>query len=79
MQTMTITDFKAHALRRIGQVAASKEPLTITRRGLPVVEIVPWIPKTGGNSFGMLAGSLLHEDDIVSPAVADSGTFEACR
>lgn len=78
MQTLTVTDFKAHALRRISQVAASKEPITITRRGLPVVEIVPWKPKTGENSFGMLAGSLLHEVDIVSPA-ADSGTFEACR
>ena len=78
MQTMTITDFKAHALRRIGQVAASKEPLTITRRGLPVVEIVPWKPKAGGSSFGMLAGSLLHEGDIVSPA-AEVSTFEACR
>ena len=78
MHTMTITDFKAHALREIGQVAASKEPITITRRGLPVVEIVPWKPKTGGNSFGMLAGSLLHEGDIVSP-VADPSVFEACR
>lgn len=78
MRTMTVTDFKAHALRKIGQVSASKEPLTITRRGFPVVEIIPWNPKTGEDSFGMLAGSLLHEGDIVSPA-ADSGAFEACR
>ncbi len=78
MQTMTITAFKAHALRRIGQVAASKEPITITRRGLPVVEIVPWKPKTSENPFGKLAGSVLYEEDIVSPA-ADSGTFEACK
>lgn len=78
MQTMTITDFKAHALRKIGQVAASKEPITITRRGLPVVQLVPWKPNAGGNSFGMLAGSLRHEGDIVSPAI-ESGTFEACR
>jgi prevent-host-death family protein len=78
MQTMTITDFKAHALRKIGQVAASKEPITITRRGLPVVEIIPWKPQTRENSFGMLAGSLLHEGDIVSPA-AETHAFEACR
>jgi len=78
MQTMTITDFKAHALRKIGQVAASKEPITITRRGFPVVEIVPWKANVGGNSFGMLADSLLHEGDIVSPAIG-SDAFEACR
>lgn len=78
MQTMTITDFKAHALRKIGQVAASKEPIIITRRGFPVVEIIPWQPKAGKNSFGMLAGSLLEEGDIVSPA-AEAGAFEACR
>ena len=78
MQTLTITAFKAHALRKIGQVATNKEPITITRLGRPLVEVVPWRPKTASSTFGKLAGSILHEDDLVSPA-ADASEFEACR
>ncbi|MEI7901723.1 MAG: type II toxin-antitoxin system Phd/YefM family antitoxin [bacterium] len=78
MQTMTITAFKAQALRKIGLVASNKEPITITRRGLPVVRIVPWKPKTAADTFGKLAGSLLFEGDLLSPAV-EASEFEACR
>jgi len=61
-----------------GLGAASKEPITITHRGRPLVEVVPWRPKTAASTFGTLAGSVLHEDDLVSPA-ADASEFEACR
>ena len=35
MQVMTITDFKAHALRTIGQVAVSKGPMSLLQDRVP--------------------------------------------
>jgi prevent-host-death family protein len=76
---MTVTMFKAKALQKIAQVAASKEPITITRHGRPVVTITPWTePSSKDSSFGKLAGSVVHEADIVCPA-ADENEWEACQ
>ena len=33
MRTMAITDFKAHALQILAQIAQTKEPVVITKRG----------------------------------------------
>lgn len=65
MRTLAITDFKAHALQILGQVAKNKEHIIITKRGKPLAEVVPFIsskPKSG-----KLSGVLLFEKDIVAP------------
>lgn len=54
MKTMTITDFKAHALQVIGEVAQSKEPVIVTKRGKPLAEVIPFTEKHP--SAGRLAG-----------------------
>ena len=71
MQTMTVTAFKAKALQMIAQVATNKEPLVLTRHGRPVASIIPWADQTRETSFGNLAGSVLHEGDLVCPATED--------
>lgn len=79
MQTMSVTAFKAKALRKIAEVAANKEPIVITRHGRPVARVVPWTdPSSNESSFGKLAGSVLHEADIVYP-VSDENEWEAGR
>ncbi len=65
MKTMAITDFKMHALQVIGEVAKTRQPLVVTRRGKPLAEIVPFAEKKP--SPGKLAEALVFEHDIVSP------------
>lgn len=76
MQTMTVTAFKTNALRKIAQVAKDKEPIVLTRHGRPVASLIPWTDPNQQTSFGSLAGSVLHEGDLVYPA-AEPGEWEA--
>ena len=65
MKTMAITDFKMHALQVLGEVAKTRERVVVTKRGKPVAEIIPFAEKNPAP--GKLAGTLVFEDDIVSP------------
>jgi prevent-host-death family protein len=67
VKTMTITHFKAHALRAISDVSGSQEPLVVTKRGRPVVEVVPYRAPAAEALPGKLADMLVFEGDIVSP------------
>lgn len=58
-------EFKAKCLKLLDEVAESGESLVITKRGKPVARLVP-MPGSR-DLFGALAGSVLREDDIVSP------------
>lgn len=62
-------EFKAKCLKLLDEVAESGEGLIITKRGKPVARLVP-MPGTR-ELFGALAGSVLREDDIVSPIGED--------
>ena len=67
MKTMAISEFKARALRVVGQVARTKEPVVITKRGFPVAELVPFRGPDKRPVPGTLAHTLVFEGDIVSP------------
>ena len=69
MKTLGITNFKAHALQIIGQVAETKEPVVVTKRGRPVAEVIPF--STSKPAPGKLSDALVFEKDIVSPLGAD--------
>ncbi|MDP1650195.1 MAG: type II toxin-antitoxin system prevent-host-death family antitoxin [Rubrivivax sp.] len=58
-------EFKARCLQLLDTVAASGEPLTITKRGRPVARLVP-LPAAGA-LFGALAGSVREQQDLVAP------------
>jgi prevent-host-death family protein len=63
-KSITITEFKAHCLRLAAEVAATGEPLTVTRRGTPLVEIVP------AKSPAELRGSvtqLVSDEELLAP------------
>ncbi len=75
MKTMAITDFKAHALQVLGQVATRKERVVVTKRGKPLVEVIPY---TEANPTpGHLADALVFEKDIVTPLGKD--LWNACQ
>ena len=67
MQTMGISQFKAHALKILDQVAKSQEGIIITKRGKPLAQIIPYRSSDMNPKPGKLANYLVFEKDIVSP------------
>ncbi len=67
MKTMSVSDFKAHALKSIDNVYKSKEGIVITKRGKPVVEVIPYEDPAEKPVPGKLSHVLIEEKDIVSP------------
>jgi antitoxin (DNA-binding transcriptional repressor) of toxin-antitoxin stability system len=77
VKTMTISAFKAHALRVIDDVASSHEGLIITKRRKPIVQVIPYEGDTAYPVPGRLADAFVREIDIVSPVGSDA--WEAAR
>ncbi len=66
MKTIKASEFKAKCLKIMDEVAATGEPVVITKNGVPVARLVPARerPKT---IFGAMKGSILYMGDVVSP------------
>jgi prevent-host-death family protein len=60
-------EFKAKCLKLIDEVAATHQPLVITKRGKPLAKLVPIEDETGADLFGYMKGTLTIADDIVQP------------
>jgi prevent-host-death family protein len=67
MKTMAITKFKAHCPHVLGRVARTKEPVVVTKRGKPLIEVVPFRHRDESPTPGQLAAMLVFEKDVVSP------------
>lgn len=67
--------FKAQCLKLLDEVEQTREPLTITKRGRPVAQLVPIACEV--DLFGAMKGSVIHQTDIVAP-LSDEG-WEAAR
>ena len=67
MKTVPAGKFKATCLRLMDEVQATREPLIVTKRGRPVVKLVPAENKSK-DVFGCMRGQLEIAGDIVSPA-----------
>lgn len=78
MKEVAISEFKAKCLALIDEVQKTKQPLRITRRGLPVAELVPTAPKGESNLLGFMKGRGKILGDIVAPA-ADPDEWEVLR
>ncbi len=79
MNTMGISEFKAQALKILDLIARSHESLIITKRGKPLVKILPCATGTIVDAAipGQLTDTLVFEKDIVSPL--NESMWEACR
>lgn len=61
------SEFKAKCLAIIDEVAATGEPVVVTKNGKPMAELVPHKPKKKRSPFGILKGDLVIKGDIMSP------------
>ena len=66
MRTIKASEFKAKCLRIMDEVAATGEPVVITRNGVPVAQLTParLNPET---VVGALKRSVTIRGDIISP------------
>lgn len=67
MKTIAISQFKAHALKIVDQIAQDHEAVVITKRGKPLARVVPYVENEPLAEPGQLADTLVFEGDIVSP------------
>lgn len=63
---MPAGEFKARCLNVMEQVNATRIPVVITKRGVPVAKLVP-IAEKALDLFGCLQGSVTIQDDIIAP------------
>lgn len=65
-RTVSASDFKAHCLALVEEVRRSRRSLIVTRHGKPVAQVSPYVPEDELDD-NPLKGSILDQDDIVSP------------
>jgi prevent-host-death family protein len=58
MKSIAAGKFKDICLKTLDEVAKSRAPIVITKRGRPVAKLVPYVTRTASAS---LAGSVLKE------------------
>ena len=58
MKTISAGKFKDQCLKIMDAVAKTKTPLVVTKRGRPVIQVVPY---RENKAFASLAGSILRE------------------
>ena len=63
MKQMRASIFKARCLSAMNDVQATGEPIVVTKRGTPVVKVVPAEPRKN-NLFGFMAGEFKITGDI---------------
>jgi prevent-host-death family protein len=68
MKQMRASAFKARCLKVMDDVQATGEPVIVTKRGKPVVKVVPVKPEKD-DIFGFMAGKGKIIGDIESPVV----------
>lgn len=77
MKTMPAGKFKAHCLKLMDEVRARREPVTITKKGVPVAKLVP-TDEPRSNVFGCMAGTAEILGNIEAP-VAPVKAWKAAR
>jgi prevent-host-death family protein len=71
MKRMQASAFKTRCLSVMNDVQATGEPVIVTKRGKPVVKVIPAEPDKG-DILGFMAGEFEIVGDIESPVVPPS-------
>ncbi len=74
MQIVSAGEFKTHCLKLMDQVARSHEELVVTKRGIPVVKMIP--VETEADPFGFMKGAIKIKCDLASYELAESWEAE---
>ena len=67
--TMEISaaEFKAKCLKLMDEIAVTRKPIVITKRGKPVAKLVPADIEPRKPLFGCMAGTVAYEGDLLAP------------
>ena len=68
MKQMRASAFKARCLKVMNEIQATGEPVVVTKRGKPVVKVIP-IKSEKDDIFGSMADEVQIIGDIESPVV----------
>jgi len=68
MKQMSASTFKARCLKVMNDIQATGEPVIVTKRGKPLVKVIPMKPEKD-DIFGFKAGEVKIMGDIESPVV----------
>jgi prevent-host-death family protein len=69
MKTMAAGSFKAKCLAVMDEVQAKREAIVITKRGKPVVKLIP-ADAEKDDIYGFLKGKGKITGDVISPAIS---------
>ncbi|MGH7737945.1 MAG: type II toxin-antitoxin system Phd/YefM family antitoxin [Candidatus Tyrphobacter sp.] len=64
--SISSAEFKAKCLSLMDDVAKHRRPLTVTKRGRPVVRVVP-LKEEERPLFGFLSGCVVGNPDLTTP------------
>lgn len=70
MKTMGSSEFKAKCLAVLDEVARTGEPVTILKRGKPVAQLVPPVPRGEEYPQTEIIGTVRIVGDIMEPVLA---------
>jgi prevent-host-death family protein len=77
METVSVSKFKATCLARLERVRKTGTPLLITKRGVPIAQVVAPPPQSPRTGYGAMAGTAIIHADLVAPL--DETEWEALR
>ena len=66
MDEISTSQLKVHCSNVVSEVARTRSPVTVTRRGRPVARIVP-LDDEPVSLFGALRGSVVVNGDLLEP------------
>lgn len=69
MKNINASEFKAKCLSLIDEVATTGQGYTILKRGKPVAQILPALPRDKGYPQDSLKGTVQILGDVVSPVL----------
>ncbi len=64
---ISAAEFKAKCLKLMDEIAKTRKPIVITKRGKPVAKLVAVDPEPRQRLFGCMAGTVTFEGDILAP------------
>jgi len=77
MKTMSVSEFKARCLKVMDQVQRTRKAVVITKKGRPVVKLVPAQP-AADDFLGKLSGLMKIVGNITEP-LDDAEVWDAPR